>query len=145
MFPRFGSLPFPTPYGVMVALGLLTALWLSGRLAASRGLPRQAVQDVLVWGCLWGLVGAKLALAALDPAAVLRSPWSILMHGGIFYGGLIAGVVAGWIVARRRGLDPLAVGDACVAGLAVGHALGRVGCFLAGCCWGRSCRSPLYL
>lgn len=144
MFPRIpipGTSGIPT-YGLMVALGFVLALWLAERLAPRAGLPPQAVQDVAVWACLWGLVGAKIVLLVIDPPASWRDAWRTLFQGGVFYGGFL-GAVAGIVVrCRQRGLDVHAVADVLAAPLALGQALGRIGCFLAGCCYGAACDMP---
>ena len=142
MLPKLGPLPFPTSYGLLVAAGLVLALLVLRRLAPRVGLPAQPAQDLLVWAALAGLLGAKLLLIALDPASFLRRPWEVLFQGGVFYGGLIAAVLTAYLLARRRGFDPHALGDAAAPALAIGHALGRIGCFLAGCCWGSACDLP---
>lgn len=142
MFPHLGPLPFPTSYGLSVALGLVVALVLIRRLAPRVGVPGQQAQDVVVWSCLGGLLGAKLLLVVLEPRVFLEKPWEIFFQGGVFYGGLIGGVVTLILVCLKRGIDPNALGDACAPAIPLGHALGRVGCFLAGCCWGSSCDLP---
>lgn len=142
MLPHLGPLPFPTSYGLLVALGLVVALVMIRRLAPRVGLGGQEAQDIVVWACLAGLVGAKLFLVALEPRAFLADPMSVLFQGGVFYGGFIAGVTTALLVCLKRGIDPNRLGDACAPGLALGHALGRLGCFLAGCCWGSSCDLP---
>ena len=60
----------------------------------------------------------------------------------VFYGGVLAAVPAIVVTARRAGLDVHALADVCAPALAVGHAFGRIGCFLAGCCWGSHCSHP---
>lgn len=141
MLPRLPLLGLPT-YGLMVALGFVVALAVAGRTARRLGFARHAVEDVGVWAALAGLLGAKLLLVAVDPAAVLADPGQVLFQGGVFYGGFIAAVLTVLLLCWRRGLDPHAVGDACAPALALGHAFGRLGCFLAGCCWGRPCELP---
>ena len=142
MFPHLGPLPFPTSYGLLVALGLVVALLLIRRLAPRVGLPGQQAQDVVVWACLGGLLGAKLLLILLEPQAFFAKPWEIFFQGGVFYGGAIGGAVTLILVCLKRGIDPNALGDACAPAMPLGHALGRVGCFLAGCCWGSACELP---
>ena len=142
MLPRLGPLPFPTTYGLLVAAGLVVALWLLRRTAPRVGIRAQQAQDLVVWSCLVGLLGAKLLLILLEPRAFLQAPWELLFQAGVFYGGLVAAVATGWVLAKRRGLDAHALGDAVAPALAVGHAFGRLGCFFAGCCWGRACDLP---
>jgi len=142
VFPHLGPLPFPTSYGLLVALGLVVGLVLIRRLAPRVGLAGQQAQDIVVWACLGGLLGAKLLLVMLEPQVFLAKPWEILFQGGVFYGGVIAGAVTLILVCLKRGIDPNALGDACAPAVPLAHALGRVGCFLAGCCWGSACELP---
>jgi phosphatidylglycerol:prolipoprotein diacylglycerol transferase len=142
VLPHLGPLPFPTSYGLLVALGLVVALLVIRRLAPRAGLEGQQAQDVVVWACLAGLVGAKLLLVLLEPKAFLADPAGVLFQGGVFYGGLIAAVATLIIVCWRRGIDPNRLGDACAPAVPLGHAFGRLGCFLAGCCWGKACELP---
>jgi phosphatidylglycerol:prolipoprotein diacylglycerol transferase len=137
MSPHLPFLPWPPSYGLLVATGFVVALLLLRRLAPMAGVDRGVVEDVVVWACLWGLLGAKLALVVLDPMGYAREPWGLVTEGGVFYGGLVAAALSVLYQCWRRGVDPHAVGDACAPALAVGHAFGRLGCFLAGCCWGR--------
>ncbi|MEM7244230.1 MAG: prolipoprotein diacylglyceryl transferase [Acidobacteriota bacterium] len=142
MWPRLGPLPVPTPYGLMVALGLIAALTLTGKLARRRGMDPKAVQDVLAWSCLAGLLGAKLLLVFEQPSDFFREPLALLLQGGVFYGGVLAAAVVTPVLAHRKGLPLHALADVCAPALALGHAFGRIGCFLAGCCWGRACDLP---
>ena len=141
MMPRIPLIGMPT-YGLFVALGFVAFLLLAWRLAPRYGLSQHAVQDVLVWASLWGILGAKILLIAVEPGEFIAAPWSILFQGGVFYGGLIGGVLAGWFRARRLGLDPWALADVVAPCLALAHAFGRVGCFFAGCCYGAPCEAP---
>jgi len=129
-------------YGVLVAAGFLIGLWLAGRLAKWRGVPAGALNDAVVWAALAGLLGAKLTLAIVQPDVLREHPWQLLMQGGVFYGGLVAAIPVGAFRVRQLGVPFHAAADACSPALAVAHALGRMGCFLAGCCWGRACDLP---
>lgn len=141
MFPRLPVIGFPT-YGLLVALGFVLGLVVIEHLGRRHGFARHVLQDVVVRTALWGLVGAKVLLVALDPGPFLENPLGILTQGGVFYGGLAIGALGGWVRSRRLGLDPHDAGDVVMVGLALAHAIGRVGCFLAGCCWGSACTLP---
>ena len=145
MFPRI-PLPFvdfglPT-YGLMVALGFLAALWLAERLARRSGFPPHVVQDTAVWACIAGLAGAKIALLVVEPPSSWRDVWSTIFQGGIFYGGFVGSLAAILFLAWKRRMDVHALADVLSAPAAVGHVFGRIGCFLAGCCFGTHCESP---
>ena len=67
---------------------------------------------------------------------------STLQSAGIFYGGFIAALVFAWLYMQRQGLPVLATSDLFAPGLALGHGIGRLGCFAAGCCWGKPTTLP---
>ena len=101
--------------------------------------------DVAVWGGLGGILGAKLLMIALNAPRFIDAPGRLftvasLRAGGVFYGGLIAGLSLAFVYMRRRGLPAMAVADVFAPGIALGLAIGRVGCLSAGCCWGIECR-----
>jgi phosphatidylglycerol:prolipoprotein diacylglycerol transferase len=128
-----GLLQIPT-YGVLCATGMLLALWLSVRAGRREQLPAATILDLFFWLLCAGIAGSWLLHALLQ-----------LPHystGFVFYGGAIAAAAALWLFARRRRLDPWRLGDLLAPGAALGHALGRLGCFAAGCCYGKACPAP---
>ena len=74
--------------------------------------------------------------------AVARMGMSLLQAGGVFYGGFIAGILATLWYVRRHQLDLWKVGDAAAPAVAIGHGIGRLGCFAAGCCYGMATSLP---
>lgn len=149
MFPKvisIGDFFLPT-YGLMVAIGFLTGLWIAGRLARRSGLDPEAVTNLGVYAAISGLAGAKLLMVLLDIGYYSRNPGEIfslttLRAGGVFYGGLIVALVVAFVYMRRRKLPGLRTADVLAPGIALGHAIGRIGCFAAGCCWGLECHRP---
>jgi phosphatidylglycerol:prolipoprotein diacylglycerol transferase len=150
VFPKifsFGDFFLPT-YGVLVALGCLCGLWLAGRLARRAGLNAEVVTNLGVYAILAGLVGAKLLMFVYEFDYYSRNPAQIfslatLQTGGVFYGGLALALVVAFFYLRRHGLPAATTLDCYGPGLALGQAIGRLGCFAAGCCWGKVCeRGP---
>ncbi|HUJ22875.1 MAG TPA: prolipoprotein diacylglyceryl transferase [Bryobacteraceae bacterium] len=148
MFPevfRIGGFFLPT-YGLLVAIAFLTALWVIGRLAVKSGLSQESVLNLGIYVALAGIVGAKLLMIALDPA--VRGEWreifslSTLQAAGIFYGGFVAALAVAFLYMWRKHLPALRTADVFAPGLALGHAIGRLGCFSAGCCWGVQTHLP---
>lgn len=141
---RIGSIALPS-YGLMLALGFLVGLWLVRRRAPAFGLAPDDASDVGIWLLLSGLLGAKLLLVIVEWPQYVSS-WEGLKDlaraGGVFYGGLIGAVVGTAIVLRKRGMSFFSFADAAAPSIALGQSLGRVGCLLAGCCWGRHCELP---
>ena len=142
---QIGGFSLPT-YGILVALGFLAGIWLTTRLASRGGLSSEAVLNLGVFCALAGIVGAK-ALMILLSADYRAHPAEIfslatLQSAGIFYGGLVAALIAAvWYMLRHR-LPVLLTADQFAPGIALGHGIGRLGCFAAGCCWGRPAQLP---
>jgi phosphatidylglycerol:prolipoprotein diacylglycerol transferase len=148
MYPelfRIGGFPVNT-YGVLLALAFMAALFVASRLGARDRLPRERVFDLGLWMLLGGLVGSKLLLMLAEPeyGTNWRNLVSIdfLRSGGVWYGGFLGGLLTGVILIRRYGLPFWKVTDAFAPGVALGQAVGRQGCFAAGCCWGRPTDAP---
>ena len=130
-----------TSFGVLVAIGALVGIFVFQRELARRSLPDSG-SDAGIAGVLGGLLGAKL-LWSIEHAGQEPMANLLLSRGGMsWFGGLIGGVAAGiWMLYRRR--VPVMAGLAAASpGLAVGHAIGRIGCFLVGDDYGRPSDLP---
>jgi phosphatidylglycerol:prolipoprotein diacylglycerol transferase len=132
-------------YGVLLAAAYLLGLQMALARAGRHGLDRARVMDLGIYIIVAALVGAKLLLVAVDVRHFVENPGdllSLVRSGGVFYGGLIlAFAVAVWYVRRHR-MPVWPVGDAIAPGIALGHVVGRLGCFMAGCCYGRETDVP---
>jgi phosphatidylglycerol:prolipoprotein diacylglycerol transferase len=148
MYPvlfRIGSFPINT-YGVFLALAFLCAILITVQLAARDGLPREKIYDLCLWMLLSSLIGSKILMFFTEPE-YRDHPWQLLSldflrSGGVFYGGLIGAVLAGYFLMRRYKLPWWKTADACAPGIAIGNFFGRQGCFAAGCCWGKPTSLP---
>jgi len=148
MYPelfRIGNFPINT-YGVLLALAFLSALLVTAKLAARDGLPRERVYDLGLWMLLAAIVGSKV-LMVFTEADYREHPLHIfspdfLRSGGVFYGGFIGAFLAGYFLIRRYKLAWSKTADAFAPGIALGNAIGRQGCFAAGCCWGKPTTLP---
>jgi phosphatidylglycerol---prolipoprotein diacylglyceryl transferase len=157
---RLGDTVLAVPsYGVAVTLGVAVAIVLAARQAPRLDLDRGQILDLSFWLLLAGLGGSRLLFVLLNagdlarlcidggggargPARVLAdcaAPLRLWDGGLVFYGGGLAAAAVAWRFARRRGWRFAVVGDAYAPGLALGHAIGRLGCFFAGCCFGKTC------
>jgi phosphatidylglycerol:prolipoprotein diacylglycerol transferase len=132
-------------YGFLLAVAFLLGLWVASRQAKRAGLDAGKITDMAVWVLIAGLVGAKLLLVGVEWRYFARNPrdaFSIFQSGGVFYGGLGAGVLVAWLLARRNRLPAWRTADVLAPGVAIGQAVGRLGCFAAGCCWGKATQVP---
>jgi phosphatidylglycerol:prolipoprotein diacylglycerol transferase len=136
---NIGSWPVYS-YGVLLALAYLAGLQLAVIRARRAGLDGARVMDLGIYLIIAALVGAKLMLIAVDFNYFRNQPrelLSLVRAGGVFYGGLLAAFgVALWLV-RRYKLPVWTTADLIAPGIALGHIVGRFGCLLAGCCYGR--------
>jgi phosphatidylglycerol---prolipoprotein diacylglyceryl transferase len=143
---HLGSVPIYT-YGVLVAAGFLVGLFYARFQASRVGLNPDLIWNFAIYGILIALVSSKLWLLASEwdyYAANPRQIFSIatLQSAGTFYGGVVGGVLWTLAYTRMTNLPLLAVLDVCAAPLALGHAIGRIGCFVAGCCYGKQTSLP---
>jgi len=147
MYPELFHVSLLHTYGVLVALGFLAGLWVAGRLGLRAGVNAEHITNLGLYCALAALAGAKLMMFVVDARYYWEHPGQIfsvetLRAGGIFYGGLLAALaVAAWYLHKTR-LPALTVADAFAPGIALGHGIGRLGCFAAGCCWGRPTHLP---
>ncbi len=144
MFPQLfhiGGFAVPT-YGILVATGVLLGLWISVRNSARQGIKPENAWDFGIAVVLSGILGSKILYILVDWKSYAEHPKEIfslatLQAGGVFSGGLIGAFVVAWWFLRKHHMPALATCDAFSPGLALGHAIGRVGCFAAGCCYGK--------
>jgi phosphatidylglycerol:prolipoprotein diacylglycerol transferase len=132
-------------YGVLLAASYLLGLRLAMSRARRWGLDASRVLDLGIYIIIAALVGAKLMLLIVDFEQFTRSPAELLTlarSGGVFYGGLILAVgVAFWFIAKHR-MPFWTTCDVFAPGIALGHVTGRLGCFAAGCCYGKPTDVP---
>src|SRR6478752_8539752 len=132
-------------YGVLLASAYLLGLKLAMVRAQARGLDQARVLDLGIYIIISALVGAKLLLVVTDFRTFVSDPSELITlarSGGVFYGGLILAVsVALWYI-RKIGLPLWTTCDVFAPGIALGHVVGRFGCFFAGCCYGRPTTEP---
>ena len=144
MYPvlfRIGSFEI-TSFGVLVAIGALVGIWIFQRELRRASLPDSGV-DAAIAGVLGGLLGAKLLWTIEHAAGPEPLTGLLFSRGGMsWFGGLIGGVGAGVLWLRRRGVPVMAGLAAASPGLAIGHAIGRIGCFLVGDDYGRPTDLP---
>ena len=143
---QFGAVTIYT-YGVLAALGFLLALRWAYRHAPSAGLDPRRIWNLGVYGILVALVSSKFWLLLTDGNYYISHPRDIFsiatfQSAGTFYGGVLGGLL--WIALYTyfQKMPFLGVLDVLAEPLALGHAVGRLGCFAAGCCFGKPTSLP---
>lgn len=130
---------FLPTYGFLFALGVVAGwVWFMRR-SKAMGLPEDRLFNLTFYSVLAGILGAKLLLILVDWRTYLANPLEILgtlRSAGVLMGGVLAGALTFVYYCRRHGLPLWSLADAVSAPLILAQAMGRLGCFSAGCCWG---------
>ena len=147
MFPELFKIPFTNfplnSYGALLALAFIVGLLVMAWLARRDGLDVNRMYDLGLWVLLAGLLGSKLLMVITEWNSYYRAnPGQILSldffrSGGVYYGGLIGALLASVVAMRFYKLDWWRTADVFAPGIVIGQALGRIGCFASGCCWGK--------
>ncbi len=139
---RIPGLDWPvSTYGLLLAIGFILALWIIARLAEQDGLPKNRIYDLGLYILASALIGAKVLMVITEwnEFGDWRRVFSldVLRSGGVYFGGFLIAVAVSIILMRMWHLPWRKTADAFAPGIALGHAVGRLGCFSAGCCWGK--------
>lgn len=129
-------------YAIVFAVAALIGLKLSRHLSGSDKLLRTRISHLWVWSLLSAVVGAKGLMMLFDltePQRVSTRPVRLGSPdaGSMYFGGFLAAVGTSLLLARRWGVSWWRIADVSAPGLALAQSIGRLGCFLAGCCWGK--------
>lgn len=144
-----GSFQLPT-YGVLLALGLLAAVYAVMRVGKREGLEPSRLFDFSTWLIITALVGAKALMVITDWRFYWQNPgslvsWGMFQAGGVFYGGFIAAVFFAWWYTRSNQMPLWRVFDVYAPAIALGQAIGRLGCFAAGDDYGKATTFSLHV
>ena len=125
-------------YGLMIGIGIVAAYWMADWRSKRYRLDPDHLFWILIFGVGSGILGAKLLYYVTIWKEILADPSRLLdLTGGfVVYGGIIAGIGAGWVYCRVRKIDFLRYLDLVAPSVALAQGFGRIGCFLAGCCYG---------
>jgi len=142
MFPDLISIgPFTIhTYGFFVAVGFAVGILTAVKVGKTQGVPSQQVMDMAFVMIVWAIIGSRLFYVLINFSYYKAHPLDIIKiwQGGlVFSGGLVATAAAMWGYLRRHRLAFWSTGDLWAPSLALGQAIGRFGCFMAGCCYGR--------
>ena len=148
MFPvliKIGPLTIHT-YGFLIATGFLIALALASREAKKEDVPNESIIDVGFYALISGIIGSRLFFIFTNWQHYSEHPFDMLKiwEGGlVFYGGMIFALPTVIWYARKKGLLLWQIADIWAPSIAIGHAIGRLGCFCAGCCYGKPAEEGL--
>lgn len=143
VFLQFGTLKIYS-YGLFVALGFVAAVRIAAAEMERKGVDRERFYEMGVWVVVAAILGARAFHVAVFWKQYALAPLEALKlwNGGlVFYGGFVGATAAGILYVRRHGIPVLPAADACALGIPLGLAFGRVGCTLAGCCFGKPTES----
>ena len=141
---QIGSINIYT-YGSLLCLAFLAALWVAGREAQRVGLPPGRIWDLGFYLLVAALVGARALEVLLNLHRYLENPLDIfkVWDGGLaFQGGLLLAFIIALTYIRRHDLPVWSTLDVLALGIPLGQSIGRIGCFMAGCCYGRTTDLP---
>lgn len=126
-------------YGLLIFLGFVLAIWWSRRAAHRYGIAADDPLDFVLLAALMGLVVSRLVYVVFSWKEFAAQPIHILYvwEGGLsFHGAVIGGGLAVAWIAHRKGIPFLKIADLLAPGVSLAYAIGRIGCFLGGCCYG---------
>ncbi len=142
MYPvliKFGPLTIHT-YGVLVATGFLLGIGLAVLQAKKEGIPSYKIVDLGFYILLSAIIGSRLFFIFINAGHYIKNPLDIfkLWEGGlVFYGGILFAIPTVIWYAKKNDLALWSTADVFAPSIAIGHSIGRIGCFFAGCCYGK--------
>ncbi len=149
MYPKISDIGPVTihTYGLLLAVAFIAGIWLASRNAAKAGIDPDAIWNMGLVIIFSALVGAKMLLFLSDYSYYSQNPKEIfslstLRSTGVYYGGLLLALGASAWFLRRSKLPGWTVADLSAPGIALGQAIGRIGCLSAGCCYGKPTQLP---
>lgn len=135
-------------YGTMIALGIISAYFILNSNAKKKGFDEDSILNMTIITVIIGVLGGKLFYIFTEFKSFLEDPMSVLENFGngfVVYGAIILGMMSVYIYCRRKKWDVLQILDMVVPAVAFAQGLGRIGCVLAGCCYGHETTSKLCL
>jgi phosphatidylglycerol:prolipoprotein diacylglycerol transferase len=132
-------------YGLLLAISFALGIWVASRRGRAVGLRRDFVYDLSFVILVSSLVGVRL-FYVLTHLSEFAGQWHrvfLINEGGLtLYGGIVGALAAGWWWCRRHEVGFLQAADVMIPSVALGIGITRIGCFMAGCCYGQPCSVP---
>ncbi len=126
-------------YGLMIAIGFFSALIMTSYRGKKRGMDDDIIWGIFVCAVVGGLIGCRVLYYIVEIPRIIENP-SILWdfkNGYVVYGGILGGILASYIYCRRKRVSFLEYFDLVMPAVSLAQGFGRIGCFCAGCCYGR--------
>ena len=132
-------------YGFMIAVGVLAAFFVASKRAPKFDLDPEVVLNIGLVGAVCGFIGAKVLFCIVEYKSFLADPLGTFISGSglVVYGGIIGGVAGAFYYSKKKGYDFLRYFDLIMPSIALAQGFGRIGCFLAGCCYGMETDLPI--
>ena len=125
-------------YGLMIAIGVIVALFTGEAIAKKRGLNSDAIYSITFLCVISGFISAKILFCIVEWKTFVTNPKQVLTGSGfVVYGGIIGGVLAAYLYCRIKKLSFWDYFDLVLPCVAIAQGFGRIGCFMAGCCYGK--------
>lgn len=132
-------------YGTMIAIGIIVAATLFINNGKKKGFDEDSLLNLIIFAIIGGILGGKGLFIITELKDIIREP-SILLnfgYGFVIYGAMGGGALAMYLYCRKKGWNIVKMLDMTVPGLAIAQGFGRIGCFLAGCCYGAETTSHI--
>ena len=124
-------------YGLMIGVGFLTAVLVAMFRAKKQGLKQETILDIAIYCLISGILGGKILYVIVEWGRFIKEPWAILGSSGfVVYGGIVLGVTVGVVYLKIKKQPVNQYFDLVMPEIAIAQGIGRIGCFLAGCCYG---------
>lgn len=132
-------------YGLMVAIAIVAAYLVSESRAKKKGLDYECIFTLAIWCLVGGIVGSKTLYYITIWKDIVENPAIMLdfQNGFVVYGGIIGGILGGFLYCKYKKWNFMEYFDLVMPQIALAQGIGRIGCFLAGCCYGRETDSAL--
>ncbi|MDF2539039.1 MAG: prolipoprotein diacylglyceryl transferase [Herbinix sp.] len=133
-------------YGLMIAIGVIAAYMTAEYRAKKMGLNYELIFNLTLWCFVGGMIGARILFYITQIKEIFDDPSLLLAPDGfVVYGGIIGGIFAGFLFCRKEKVNFLQYFDLTMPSIALAQGFGRLGCFLAGCCYGKETTSRFSL
>lgn len=135
-------------YGLMIAIGIVIAVWLFMKRTKERGYNEDHILNMIIITIIFGRLGGKVFYILTDFKYIASNPSIIIEqfgYGFVIYGAIIFGIVSVFLYSKKKKWSTLEVFDLLVPEVALAQGFGRIGCLLAGCCYGAITNGPLYI